>query len=325
MTVDTPDAGAPLQRPIKWKKGLVRVLLSAIVLAIIFRAFSNEKIARGFAAVSFVPWILALLAFIPLHVASAAKWRTFLSLGDADLALRNAVRCHGLGLFANLCLPSMIGGDVLRAGAAMRWAKSKAAVVLGSLLDRLGDALGLGVIVLLAVGLAPRGIFGEVSPAGRALVAIALLLGGLVALPLGFKILIGIRPIRRWPRKIARLMVESLRAFRRARRKPVRALLAFASGIATQTGLCLVNAALGRTMGLDMSPWLWLALWPLAKLAAMLPLSFGGIGVREAAFAALASPFLSSDDTALLVAASLVWQTILVSGGVLGGLTWKFG
>jgi glycosyltransferase 2 family protein len=57
----------------------------------------------------------------------------------------------------------------------------------------------------------------------------------------------------------------------------------------------------------------------LAKLAALLPLTQGGIGVREAALVGLLSPFGAAPH--LVLAAGLVWEGVVIMGGLLAGLT----
>jgi hypothetical protein len=58
--------------------------------------------------------------------------------------------------------------------------------------------------------------------------------------------------------------------------------------------------------------------WPLAKLSGLLPVSQGGIGVRELALAALAAPF--GAPPVLTVAVGLVLETIVVASGLAAGL-----
>ena len=89
-----------------------------------------------------------------------------------------------------------------------------------------------------------------------------------------------------------------------------------ATCLAIQAGFVLVNLLLGGSMGIALDWRLWYLLWPLAKIAAMAPVSLGGIGVREAAFAALAGRFVAEDR---IVAQSLVWESILVVGGLIAG------
>jgi uncharacterized membrane protein YbhN (UPF0104 family) len=63
---------------------------------------------------------------------------------------------------------------------------------------------------------------------------------------------------------------------------------------------------------------MWLFAWPLAKLSALLPVTQGGIGVREAALAGLLAPFGAAP--ALTVAVGLTFEAIVITGGLLGGI-----
>jgi uncharacterized membrane protein YbhN (UPF0104 family) len=101
-------------------------------------------------------------------------------------------------------------------------------------------------------------------------------------------------------------------------RKPARALVALGLGVAFQIALVLLMARIALACGLSVPLRGWLFAYPLAKLSALLPITQGGIGVREAALAALLTPF--GAPAVLTVAAGLVWETIIISAGVLGGL-----
>jgi uncharacterized membrane protein YbhN (UPF0104 family) len=95
-------------------------------------------------------------------------------------------------------------------------------------------------------------------------------------------------------------------------------LLSLSLGITLQIGLTLLNAFLADACGLHIAWRVWLFAWPLSKIAAMMPISQGGIGVREATLVALLAPFGATSSLAF--AAGLVFQTIIISGGLLGGL-----
>ena len=51
-----------------------------------------------------------------------------------------------------------------------------------------------------------------------------------------------------------------------------------------------------------------------------MPISLGGLAVRETTLAALLAPF--GVPFAVGVVCSLLWQTVLISGGLIGGLVW---
>src|SRR4029077_18876664 len=74
------------------------------------------------------------------------------------------------GLFGSLFLPSLIGGDLVRAGLALRLGRSKAGGLLGSFLDRMIDFAALTLLAGLGALLVP----GALDARGR---RIFLLLG----------------------------------------------------------------------------------------------------------------------------------------------------
>jgi uncharacterized membrane protein YbhN (UPF0104 family) len=53
-------------------------------------------------------------------------------------------------------------------------------------------------------------------------------------------------------------------------------------------------------------------------LAAILPLTQGGIGVREAALVALLAPFGAAPH--LVLASGLMWEGVVIVGGLIAGL-----
>ena len=80
----------------------------------------------------------------------------------------------------------------------------------------------------------------------------------------------------------------------------------------------ILNVALAGACGLHLPFRIWLFAWPLAKLAAAVPITQAGIGVREAALAALLVPFGAT--AVLAVASGLAWDAISISGAIAGGI-----
>jgi len=90
-------------------------------------------------------------------------------------------------------------------------------------------------------------------------------------------------------------------------------------GTAIQTTFLTLTALLAISCGLFLPLRDWFFAWPLAKLAALLPLTQGGIGVREAALVGLLSPFGAAPH--LVLAAGLVWEGVVILGGIVAGIT----
>lgn len=293
-----------------WVKAIVSFGLLALLLSVLPWTDLREAVARLPAAV----WFPVLGLFLLGHAAGIMKWRLMVNAGRARLGRVDAARCYSAGLFANLCLPSIVGGDVLRATLAARATRRPEAVVLGGIADRIIDVAALGVLVVTGGFLARDALPGW----SGALLTGVLVLGVLVAavtLPIVVR-----RPLARWPARFRRRAGRTLAGLRRLARNPLLALTAALVALAMQAGFVLLNAWIGRSIGIDVPLIVWFLVWPLAKIAGLLPVSLGGLGVRDATLGALLAP--AGVPVAYGVVASLIWQTVVIAGGLIAGATW---
>lgn len=324
MSLPTSSTSAPPRAPSGRRRFALRLLASLLVLAVLASLLDNREIlARlsDFARRSPLVWAGSLALFLLLHAGGAMKWRLFLSLASpsgATVPVRSALRFYGAGLFANLCLPTMIGGDVVRAGLALGASQEKEAVVIGSVADRLADLLALGLLAAAAAWMSPsaRDALAQrsISPATIVLAFVGLLLAGVAVLAL----LLRASASSRLPARFAGALAKVRGAAAALRGRPGRALCGFGLCLALQSGFILLNAWIGTAIGIELDLAAWFLVVPLAKIAAMVPVSLGGIGVREVAVVALTAPL--GVEREIAVAQSLVWQSVLVAGSVLAGI-----
>ena len=106
-------------------------------------------------------------------------------------------------------------------------------------------------------------------------------------------------------------------ALRSVKRRPIILVAGWLAGTLIQFTFLILTALLAISCGLTLPLRVWLFAWPLAKLAAILPLTQGGMGVREAALVALLAPF--GAPGALVLAAGLVWEGVIIAGGLVSG------
>jgi glycosyltransferase 2 family protein len=188
-------------------------------------------------------------------------------------------------------------------------------VLTGNVADRFIDVAAQGGLVLLGIlllpGALPASIQGQAQKVllycGAAFLVL-LICGLLVCRPL----LKG-RSIR-FRRRVARVR----HALRSVSGAPHILVGAWLMGTAIQTAFLVLTAKLAETCGLVLPLRDWFFAWPLAKLAAVLPLTQGGIGVREAALVGLLSPFGAAPH--LVLAAGLLWEAVVITGGLLSGV-----
>lgn len=292
----------------------IKVAVSGTLLAVIFILLPWAKVWEALQQLPPAAWLGVWAGFVLGHALGVIKWRLFVNAGHGALRGIDAAQCYAAGLFANLCLPSIVGGDLLRMAMAGKFTRRPEAALWGGVLDRLTDITALAILVA-AGGLMAR----DALPGwGSQLLTVSLVLSlalGVVVLPFVLR-----RPLARWPKKIRRKVGRSLVALRRLARQPKTALAGLALSVTIQSGFVLLNAWLGHYIGVDVPLAVWFLVWPLAKVASLMPISLGGLAVREASLAALLAPF--GIPLALGVLASLLWQSVLIAGGLAGGLAW---
>jgi len=291
-----------------------RAVVSVVLLALILVLLPWDTVTTALARMRPWHWLAVLAGFVAGHLVGVVKWRGFVAAGRGHLTMRDAVQCYSAGLFANLCLPSIAGGDVLRMVMAGRSSRRPEAAVIGGVMDRLTDTIALALLAgagAAAVGSAGDGPFLR----GVSLSLLLVLAGAAVAVGVA-----GRTRLRRWPPRLRRPMGRTLVGLRRLRRQPAVAARGLALSLLIQGGFVLLNAGLGSALGLRLPLGAWFLAWPLAKVVSLLPISLGGLAVREASLATLLAPF--GVPLALGVTVALLWQSVLIAGGLLGGLAW---
>ena len=294
----------------RWRSFLPRAAVTGGALAALLLIASPGALLEALGNVPLSVWAATAGGLLLGHTVAALKWRSLVRSAGSDCTPHQALRAHGAGLFANLFLPSLVGGDVVRAAAVTQRGEG-AAVAAGSIADRLIDTVALGALAGCGALLVER-------PAGAPpTAAIAALCAGVATATLMAPALIERAPLERLPERLAGPASRLRDAASRLRARPAVALTALVISLAVQLSFVWLNARLGHAVGIDLAFGVWLLCWPLAKLFALLPISLGGLGVREAALAALLGSF--GIGAALAVAQSLLWQGALLLTGAAAG------
>lgn len=290
----------------------MRVALSLVILAGLFWYLPMEAVWDGFSRIEWSLFVLVLLLFMVGHAVAAAKWWMLLGAGFPYLT---SLRAHFAGLAANLCLPGVAGGDVVRAGLVAR-ENDVPTLTAASLSDRLIDMLALALVAVCGL-LMLQDDAGSMGTALQiALLFAAVLVGAFYIMPRVLPAIYEKLPML--PMK--GFALKTCAAFGDLGRRPLSLLLALGLSVAIQAAFVTLFIWLADAAGVLAETGAWFFAWPLAKVLAVLPISLGGIGLREASLAALMSPF--GAEAALVVVASLIWQAVLIVAGLIGALAW---
>jgi len=292
----------------------LRWLAAAAVLAILLHFLPWHLLAEAIRRVPLSTFVLALCGYIGAHAVGIAKWRLVVNAAGGKLDFQTSAQCYTGGLFGTLFLPSIIGGDMVRLAVGLRRSPNPAGVLAGNVADRLVDMMAQAGLVLLGIVLLPAALPARIQEeAQKTIFYTGIALGVLVLLTFFlFRPLFGGRSVR-FRRQLARIR-HAVRAVSGA---PHVLGFAWVLGTGIQMTFLLLTAWLAQACGLTLPLRDWFFAWPLAKLAALLPLTQGGIGVREAAMVGLLSPFGAAPH--LVLAAGLVWEGVVITGGLLAG------
>jgi uncharacterized protein (TIRG00374 family) len=308
-------AHQPQNRSRAWLATIFRWAAALVVLAILFYFLPVAPLRAALARVPPIRFAIILVLYLCAHALGVFKWRMVVNTAGSQLDLSTSAQCYLGGLFGTLFLPSIIGGDVVRMAVGLRRSPRPAAVLAGNVADRLLDLAAQAALVLLGLLLLPGSLPPQFAGLGHKILFIGALLAAtiLILLFLLRKPLLGGRS-HRFRRRLARFR----HGFRSVQRQPQVVIFGWLLGVAIQGTFILLNALLAISCGLFLPFRVWLFAWPLAKLAALLPLTQGGMGIREAVLVALLLPFGAASSVTL--ASGLIWEGIIIAGGLIAGL-----
>jgi glycosyltransferase 2 family protein len=289
---------------------------AALVLGILLYLLPVAPLRAALARVPLTRFVAVLLIYLFALSAGIIKWHMVVNTAGAQLRFAESTQCYTSGLFGDLFLPSVIGGDVARLAVGISHSPRPAAVITGNVADRFLDLAAQLTLVSIGLMLLPGSLPKALqAPARHVLFAgvVAAVVFLLLVCTLHRPLLQG-RSIR-----VRRRLAQVRHAIRMVGRRPYRLVLGWLLGITVQGTYVLLTALLGVSCGLGVPLRVWLFAWPLAKIAAVMPITQGGIGVREAALVVLLAPFGAPASTVL--ATGIVWEGVIIAGALLAGLT----
>jgi glycosyltransferase 2 family protein len=294
----------------------MRWAAALVILGILFYLLPLAPMRNALSRVPFTRFIAVLLIYLVAVTGGITKWHTVVNAAGAQLNFATSAQCYTSGLFGALFLPSIIGGDVARLAVGISRSPRPTAVVTGNLADRFLDVAAQLTLVSLGLILLPSSLpVALQGPARRVLFA------GILAAAILFGLVVTLhRPLLRGrPIRILRRLAQLRHAIRAISRRPWRLVFGWLLGTSVQGTYVVLTALLGIACGLRLPLRVWLFAWPLAKIVAVMPITQGGIGIREAALVVLLAPFGAPAPQVL--ATGVVWEGVIITAGLLAGLT----
>lgn len=289
----------------RWLKAGISLGLFAIVL----RSANLRLLLAQVLAARLDLFLLALVGYLVSQALSAYKWQVLARPLGFDQSLRAFTVYYFVGLYLNLFAPSTVLGDLVR-GLLLAGKGGSVGFALQSVLaDRVS-----GMVMLLWVSAGGFLLLGPtVLPAVvcyGTIVAACILVAGWWVLPHFVVWLCS-------PQHRLRQFAERALAPYRTRGA---AVLSCACGLSFVFHLFQLSlqVLLAHALSLSVPFWYLMLFIPLVHLLSALPLSFGGVGVREGGYVVFLALIGIGKNEA--VAFGLLWTALVFGAGLVGGL-----
>jgi uncharacterized protein (TIRG00374 family) len=257
------------------------------------------------------------------HMVVALIWRHLLGAAGVELSVERTVSLYYAGLFLNNFFFGSVGGDSYRVFAAWKGTGGSGRPVLAAtLLERL-----IGVAALLLLGTVAVVVKFSVLPAGFRWLLLTLSCGGTVA---AFSVILVPAPLGRVALRLARnrspktreRIAGTVTAMQQAGR-PSAVFTMLLIALAAQGVRIWTHWWCARALGIEVPAADLFLVIPIIAVVSGLPISIGGLGVREAAGVLLLAPLGVAESSAFAMEL-LAWLVGVVTS-LAGGLIFLFG
>ena len=311
--MDSPDTSvrpASRRRLPGWVSVAARIAATAGLLAYALR---NVQWGRMLELLRHADWrwLLAGLALsVLVQVVAGMRWAALARPLGFDAPSGYFVWRFFEGAFFSLCLPSSIGGDVVKAYRVGDTTPRRLLAGCSVVADRLTGLAALGVLAGAAVAATKWALS---LPATLAVAA-----GLLLATLLGFRLVVGSldRIVSLLPEPHpARGFIAQLLPYQE---RPSLMAKAVGWSFVVQIGGTIAVALVARTLGVAPGLGAWFSVAPLVALIETIPISIGGFGVRENAMEYLLGGHGVPAEQAIAVA--LLCGLARICSGAVGGV-----
>ncbi len=321
LSVISADAASPagqssgLRSPARLA---IRWLASISLVTWLIARTAWRDVAVAFESASVVWLITAAVLYLASQFASVVRWSKIVASGGIASRWPQLLAAYFEGMFMNVCMPTTIGGDVLKVLRIGR-GQDKRTTACTIAVDR---ASGLAALLaLLLLGLALQ--IDATRHSHLALVCYAIVLCVALSLvhsipPLAVSVFASAADRRRTGPLafLSRLRPYLPTAFRDiALHTPWLSVLAWAFVVQSLNVAAVIAATLA--VGLNVPITGILVATTTVSLVAALPLSVAGIGIREASLPLLLAAHGIPKESSIAV--GIIWSGIVVLVGLIGG------
>lgn len=295
-----------------------RVAISLVILFFLFKNIDEKSLVQIIKNVDKPLILLSFLVFFCAYVLGLFRWVMLLHAVNIRLPLKRVVTSYASGIFFSLFLPSTIGGDFMRSVDLSVHTKKPKEVIATVFLDRLSGFIGLVIVAIFAM------FFGWKFLRDKSVIlSLAIIISVLIValLVLFNKFLYSrINRILKSPnagnmRDLITNLHEEIHVFRHKKAVAINNIIL---SLAIQMIMPVSFYISALSLGIKISPVYFFIFLPIISAITLLPISIGGLGLRDATVIFFFAKAGLAKDMAF--AMSLLNFSFILICGALGGL-----
>ena len=297
---------------------LLRISISIILLVFLFSQVDKKVLFEVIRGANKPLLSIGLLIFFFNYLFCLIRWIMLLKAADIHLPLKRIVISFSGGIFFNLILPSTIGGDLMRSLDLAAHTKKPKEIVATVLLDRLSGYIGLVLMAVAALSVGwkmvrDNSIIFSIGIITLLLVAILLVLfnNTIYSRINGFLGASGAGRIK----EMIRSLHQEIHIFRN-HRKMILKNIGLSLLVQLTSPLSFYFIALALNIKIDLI--YFFVYLPIIGAITLLPISIGGLGLRDASTIFFFAKAGVTKDLAF--AMSLISFVFVIFYGAVGGL-----
>jgi glycosyltransferase 2 family protein len=296
-----------------WRFLVLKLIVTVALLTYLFTKVDARDFSAKFSTIAIMPVALAVLIVVAEIPLVAARWMLIARQAGARMSFRLALQLTWTGLFFGQVLPASIGGDVVRGVLAARNGLAWPPVVSSLVVDRLIALLAAVMMIAIALLFLQAEADSQLRSTGQLSIAVVLILiAGLFADRFPIPRVVRVHAL------VAKVigLIQTMRAALLSR------VGALAVGISMLVHVMTIAAVASIAVGLGVPNALLACaiVTPIALVAAAVPISVNGWGVREGVMVAGFAVFGIVEADAFLISV-LLGLSVVVSS-LPGGLSW---
>ncbi|MFB3895914.1 MAG: lysylphosphatidylglycerol synthase transmembrane domain-containing protein [bacterium] len=316
----------------RWVGSLIKILISIVLIGYLFCKIDFAGLQTSLAHAHWVYVVLALGLYIAGQMLNSYKWALLIQTKDAVIPFPKLVSYYFIGMFFNLGLPSIVGGDIPRGyylykdygGSAKPGEEKQGLTVVESLSTVMMQRI-TGLFALIIIACITYFFFFFHNPVltiemrnNLTILFLALLIG--TAIGIGVMVTFKPKTLDKIESKSqVKIVLNDFGSYlHHPRLFSYVILLSFIFQLLN----IFVNIIIGAALNVSIPFSYYYVAMPIIALLAAVPVSFNGIGVRENAYVFFLG--LVGIDKSIAFSFALLWLFIVIISSLLGGPLYIF-